>query len=90
MVRRFFLIFILTGSITDSYGQNIPVDFEFNGNGAWWNWRVFENGQNPSLEVVANPDTSGINKSPWVAKFRAQPSGAPFACLLYTSPSPRD
>ena len=78
-VRKLSLIFILTSSISASYGQNIPVDFEFNGNGAWWNWRVFENGQNPPIEVVANPDTSGINKSPWVAKFRAQPSGAPFA-----------
>tara|TARA_B100000497_G_scaffold82465_1_gene91923 strand:- start:867 stop:1727 length:861 start_codon:yes stop_codon:yes gene_type:complete len=76
---KFSLFFLLVCFYSASFGQNVPVDFEFNGNGAWWSWRVFENGQNPPLEVVANPDTSGINKSPWVAKFLAQANGAPFA-----------
>jgi len=59
--------------------QNIPVDFEAGGNGADWNWTVFENGTNPGLEFIENPDPSGINSSPTVASFSALQVGAPWA-----------
>jgi hypothetical protein len=59
--------------------QNFPIDFEMGGNGATWNWTVFENDTNPSLEIIANPDMSGINTSATVAKFTALQTGQPFA-----------
>jgi len=59
--------------------QNAPIDFEPNGHGANWNWKVFENGYNPPLVVVQNPDTNGINTSPNVARFEALQQGQPFA-----------
>lgn len=58
--------------------QNAPIDFEPNGHGATWNWKVFENGYNPPLVVVQNPDTNGINTSPNVARFEALQQGQPF------------
>ena len=60
-------------------GQNIPVDFEPTGFGSTWNWKVFENDYNPSLQVVTNPDTTGINTSPNVARFDALQYGQAFA-----------
>ena len=62
-----------------SFAQNIPIDFEASGNGLNWTWTVFENDTNPSLEIVPNPDPSGINTSETVAKFTALQSGQPFA-----------
>ena len=59
--------------------QNAPVDFETDGNGADWTWTVFENDSNPPLEIIANPDQSGINVSNTVARFKALVTGAPFA-----------
>jgi len=58
--------------------QNVPIDFEPTGHGANWNWKVFENGYNPPLVVVQNPDTNGINTSPNVARFEALQQGQPF------------
>ena len=52
-----------------AWGQNSPIDFETGGYGATWTWTVFENGDNPSLEIVTNPNTGGINSSATVAKF---------------------
>ena len=59
--------------------QNSPIDFETGGYGATWTWTVFENGGNPSLEIVTNPNTSGINSSATVAKFTALQAGQPHA-----------
>jgi gliding motility-associated-like protein len=58
--------------------QNAPIDFEPNGFGATWNWKVFENDYNPPLVVMQNPDTTGINPSPNVARFEALQAGQPF------------
>jgi len=57
------------------------VDFEPNGIGQSWNWKVFQNGTNPPVEFVPNPDPdpNGYNPSPTVAKFSALSQGAPFA-----------
>ena len=65
--------------LASATAQNIPVDFEENGNGADWNWTTFENDTNPALEIVANPDASGLNTSSTVAKFTALQAGQPFA-----------
>ncbi len=72
---------LLLASITfiSATAQNIPIDFEINGNGADWTWTTFENETNPSLEIVPNPDPSGFNTSPTVAKFTALQAGQPFA-----------
>ena len=75
MKKNYFItLFVLASAIT--FGQNAPVDFEPGGNGASWTWTVFENDSNPALEIVANPNPSGINTSATVAKFtvfRIQP-----------------
>jgi hypothetical protein len=62
-----------------SQAQNVPIDFETGGNGADWNWATFENDTNPALEIIANPDPSGINTSSTVAKFTAMAGGQPHA-----------
>lgn len=64
---------------TMAKAQNVPVTFEPAEFGANWNWKVFENGSNPPLLMVANPDTTGLNPSATVARFDAQQFGAPFA-----------
>ena len=61
------------------FAQNSPIDFETGGYGATWTWTVFENGDNPSLEIVTNPNTGGINSSATVAKFTALQAGQPQA-----------
>ncbi len=74
----FVLLFILlTGGIV--LGQNQPINFESGGFGAAWTWTVFENDDNPPLEIIANPDPSGINTSATVAKFTARLTGQPYA-----------
>lgn len=60
--------------------QNVPVDFETTGNGANWTWTVFENSpMPPALEIIENPDMSGINTSCTVAQFTALQTGNPWA-----------
>lgn len=58
---------------------NAPIDFETDGHGATWSWKTFENDTDPALEIVANPDASGINTSATVAKFTSLVTGAPYA-----------
>ena len=59
---------------------NGPIDFETGCYGANWTWTVFENSENPpALEIVSNPNSSGINTSSTVAKFTALSSGAAYA-----------
>ncbi len=75
-------ILLLSSAIMMAFSimaQNAPIDFEMSGNGALWTWTVFENDTNPELEIIANPDPSGINTSATVAKFTALQTGQPFA-----------
>ena len=65
-----------------SFGQT-NVDFEPGGTGASWTWTVDQNSSNPALEIVANPNVSGLNTSATVAKFTATGAGQPWA-LTYT------
>jgi hypothetical protein len=78
MKKLYLLLMFLAGIFTAS-SQNTPIDFEAGGNGADWTWTVFENDTNPLLEIVANPDPSGINTSETVAKFTALQLGQPYA-----------
>ena len=55
------------------------IDFETNGAGAAYTWAVFENSDNPPLEIIANPDMSGANTSATVAKFTARVDGQIYA-----------
>ena len=74
-----FSLFVVAAMAAQA--QNAPVDFEPNGIGQSWNWKVFQNGSNPPVEFVPNPDPdpNGYNPSPTVAKFSALSQGAPFA-----------
>ena len=77
MKTLFTLIFSLILSLF--FSQNAPIDFQTNGNGLNWTWTTFENDTNPPLEIVPNPDTTGINNSSTVAKFTALQTGAAWA-----------
>ncbi|MDX1463229.1 MAG: hypothetical protein R3359_09240, partial [Marinirhabdus sp.] len=72
-------LFIMLLVAMTGFSQNAPIDFETGGQGANWTWTVFENDDNPPLEIVANPDPSGVNTSSTVAKFTARDLGQPFA-----------
>ncbi len=71
------LLWMLMASL--SFAQNGPINFEPGGQGANWTWTVFENSTNPPLEIIANPDPTGINTSATVAKFTALQGGNPWA-----------
>jgi len=73
------LFYVLLKSGGMVLAQNSPIDFETGGYGATWTWTVFENGGNPPLEIVTNPNTGGINSSATVAKFTALQTGQPHA-----------
>lgn len=74
-----FILFLSLFVVTTLFAQNAPIDFEAGGYGADWTWTVFENDDNPPLEIIANPDISGVNTSETVAKFTARQAGQPWA-----------
>jgi len=76
-VRKIFLVIMIVSGFL--FAQNSPIDFETGGYGATWTWTVFENDNNPSLEIVTNPNTGGINSSATVAMFTALQAGQPWA-----------
>jgi len=76
-VRKILLVIMIVSGFL--FAQNSPIDFETGGYGAAWTWTVFENGDNPSLEIVTNPNAGGINSSATVAKFTALQAGQPWA-----------
>ncbi|KAF5071459.1 hypothetical protein DSECCO2_211800 [anaerobic digester metagenome] len=77
MKKITIILWVLMASV--SFAQNNPIDFESGGSGADWTWAVFENDSNPPLEIIANPDQSGVNTSATVAKFTALQTGNPWA-----------
>ncbi len=79
MYKITFLIFIISSF---SFAQT-AVDFESGGAGASWTWIVDQNGTNPALEILTNPNTAGANTSATAAKFTATTGGQPWA-LTYT------
>ena len=66
-----------TGGNTGSGSS--AIDFETGGTGASYTWAVFENSDNPALEIIANPDMTGANTSATVAKFTARLDGQAYA-----------
>ncbi len=76
-VERTYTVSFSVQAVAD--GPRNPIDFEPGGFGADWTWTVFENGPNDPLEIITNPDQSGINTSANVAKFTALESGANWA-----------
>lgn len=77
-MKKFILITLLISAVS-AFSQNAPIDFEDGGYGANWTWAVFENDDNPPLEIISNPDMTGINTSATVAKFTARQTGQPWA-----------
>ena len=77
-MKTIYALVLLSLTISP-FAQNVPIDFELGGNGLNWTWTTFENDTNPTLEIVANPDLSGINTSSTVAKFTALQAGEPWA-----------
>ncbi len=76
-ITQLFLVITVS-----AFGQS-SVDFETDGTGTAWTWTVDDNGTNPALEFVSNPNSSGINTSSKVAKFTATAAGEAWA-LAYT------
>jgi hypothetical protein len=79
IMKKINLFAVLSLAFSMSFAQNAPVNFETGGQGANWNWTVFENSTNPPLDIVANPNAAGINTSATVAKFTALNAGQPWA-----------
>jgi hypothetical protein len=77
-MRIFTLFSFLLLSAVAALAQP-TVNFETGGAGAGYTWNVFENGNNPPLEIVANPSATGINTSTKVAKFTARADGQVYA-----------
>ena len=71
-----------SGGAIDDYNME-DIDFEDNGFGADWVWTVHNNHTNPAVEVVSNPNPSGLNNSNNVAKFTSLADGEPWA-LTFT------
>ncbi|PLW82866.1 hypothetical protein CWI75_08245, partial [Kineobactrum sediminis] len=68
-----------TGGDTPVDVSGAAVDFETPATGSSFGWAVFENDDNPPLEIVANPDTGGINSSATAGRFTARANGQFFA-----------
>jgi len=77
MKKFTFILMMLASSV--AFAQNAPINFETGGFGANWTWTVFENSTNPAIEIIANPDPTGINTSATVGKFTALQAGNPWA-----------
>jgi hypothetical protein len=77
MKNKLFLFIIIAANTC--FAQNGPITFEPGEYGTLWTWTVFENDNQPPLEIVANPLVSGINPSGQVAKFIAKQNGMPWA-----------
>lgn len=70
---------VIIAAVTRLSAQKSPINFESSGNGAAFTWTTFENDANPTLEIVANPNSAGMNVSSTVAKFTALKAGQPWA-----------
>ena len=77
------ITFLLIAVISFSGFSQDSVDFEAAGIGTNWNWVVDQNGSNPPLEFVANPNSTGVNPTATAAKFIATANGESYA-LTYT------
>jgi hypothetical protein len=80
MKNLLLLVFVLSSLL--GFTQIGPVDFEASGNGADWAWVTAENAGNPVLEIVDNPNVSGLNVSSKVGKFTAESTGQSYALVI--------
>ena len=78
MKKIYYALLLPFAMVTTSKAQS-TLDFEPSGNGADIGWNVFENGTNPALEFVANPNSAGINTSANAAKYTTLLEGQPWA-----------
>ena len=76
-MNKLLILIISIPIITNS--QINPINFEVNGAGSNWTWTTFENDDNPTLEIVNNINSNGINSSSLVAKFTARVMGQPWS-----------
>ena len=76
-----------SGGGSSSGKVSFPVNFETPETGAGANWIVFEADTAP-LEIVSNPNASGINTSITVAKLTATPTNAPYAGTITSIETP--
>ncbi len=74
---KYLLLLLLCPLLT--FAQVSPIDFEPSGNGAAWTWTPFENDTNPAVQIIANPDQSGINTSSTVVAMQTMVLGNPWA-----------
>lgn len=78
MKKIYYALLLPLALVTGAKAQS-TLDFEPAGNGANFGWNVFENGTNPALEFVANPNSAGTNTSANAAKFTTELAGQPWA-----------
>jgi hypothetical protein len=79
-MQKITLLLLLISFMGFSQQETFDVTFETGADGSEVSvWSTFENDSNPSIEVVANPDATGINTSAKVAKFTALDAGQPWA-----------
>ncbi|MCL7754469.1 T9SS type A sorting domain-containing protein [Polaribacter sp. Z022] len=80
MKKITLLIILMITSLGFSQQETFEITFETGTAGSdATKWNVFENDSNPALEIVANPDASGVNASATVAKFTALSTGQQWA-----------
>ena len=82
-MKNLLLALMMLFAISSIAQSTHNIDFEPGGTGADWTWIMTENGSNPPLEFVANPNNGGINTSATTAKFIAKVGGNPWA-LCFT------
>jgi len=78
-VKNLLSILLLLVYVSPVFSQNGPITFEDGGFGNLWTWTVFENDTQPPLEMVTNPNPTGLNVSNKVAKFTAMQNGMAWA-----------
>ncbi|KAF2518129.1 T9SS type A sorting domain-containing protein [Flavobacterium salilacus subsp. salilacus] len=77
-MKKIYSILPLLFAAVITHAQD-NINFETGGAGLDYTWNIFENDTNPALEYVANPNMSGINTSPTVAKYTVLETGMPWA-----------
>ena len=78
-MKNLLSILLVLVSVSPIFSQNGSITFEDGGFGNLWTWTVFENDIQPPLEMVSNPNPTGLNVSNKVAKFTAMQNGRAWA-----------
>ena len=79
ILKVVFTLSVIMQLTTNCQAQLSPINFEATGYGANWTWRSFENTTNLPPQIVANPNTTGINSSTNVIKMTTLATGKPWA-----------